>query len=38
MPNEIGALVHGEVVEILVEEGQGVEYGQPLLVLRPQRN
>jgi acetyl-CoA carboxylase biotin carboxyl carrier protein len=35
VPNEIGALAHGEVVEILVEDGQGVEYGQPLVVLRP---
>jgi acetyl-CoA carboxylase biotin carboxyl carrier protein len=32
--NEIQAEVSGEVVEILVEDGQIVEYGQPLLVIK----
>lgn len=33
IPNEVAASTNGRVVEILVEEGQGVEYGQPLLML-----
>jgi biotin carboxyl carrier protein len=33
IPTEIVAPVAGTVVEQLVEEGQGVEYNQPLLVL-----
>lgn len=33
--NEIKAEFAGEVVEILAENGQGVEYGQPLLALLP---
>jgi oxaloacetate decarboxylase alpha subunit len=32
--NEIEAEVSGTVVEILVENAQPVEYGQPLLVIR----
>ena len=34
IPNEVAASTHGRVTEILVEEGQGVEYGQPLLMLQ----
>ncbi len=33
--NEIEADVSGEVVRILVENGQPVEYGQPLFAVRP---
>lgn len=33
--NEIEADVGGEVVRILVENGQPVEYGEPLFALRP---
>ncbi|QGQ48672.1 acetyl-CoA carboxylase biotin carboxyl carrier protein [Metabacillus sediminilitoris] len=32
--NEIQAEVSGEVVDILVEDGQIVEYGQPLIVIK----
>jgi acetyl-CoA carboxylase biotin carboxyl carrier protein len=32
--NEIEAEVRGEVVEVLVENGQLVEYGQPLFLVR----
>lgn len=32
--NEIKAEVAGEVVEILVKNGEAVEYGQPLLLVR----
>ncbi|MCM3411576.1 acetyl-CoA carboxylase biotin carboxyl carrier protein [Metabacillus litoralis] len=32
--NEIEAEVNGEIVEILVEEGQLVEFGQPLFAVR----
>jgi acetyl-CoA carboxylase biotin carboxyl carrier protein len=32
--NEIEAEVNGEIVEILVENGQLVEYGQPLLLVK----
>lgn len=35
MMNEIKAEVTGEVVEILVENGEPVEYGQPLFYLQP---
>lgn len=31
--NEVESAVAGQVVEILVEDGQAVEYGQPLLVV-----
>ena len=34
--NEIPAEVTGTVVEFLVNSGQPVEYGQPLLRLAPQ--
>ncbi|MCA3748350.1 MAG: acetyl-CoA carboxylase biotin carboxyl carrier protein [Rubrobacter sp.] len=34
--NEIPADVSGEVVEILVEDGQAVEYDQPLFYIRPE--
>jgi len=33
--NEIEAEISGEVVRILVENGQPVEYGEPLFALRP---
>ncbi|MBD0346498.1 MAG: acetyl-CoA carboxylase biotin carboxyl carrier protein [Coleofasciculus sp. Co-bin14] len=33
--NEIEAEVSGEVVEILVENGKPVEYGQPLMRIKP---
>lgn len=35
--NEIQAEVAGEIVEILVENGQPVEYGQPLFLIRPKK-
>jgi acetyl-CoA carboxylase biotin carboxyl carrier protein len=34
--NEIEAEVNGEVVEILVKDGQLVEYGQPLFLVKPE--
>jgi biotin carboxyl carrier protein len=33
--NEIEADISGEVIRILVENGQPVEYGEPLFALRP---
>lgn len=33
--NEIEAEVSGEVIEILVENGKPVEYGQPLMRIHP---
>jgi acetyl-CoA carboxylase biotin carboxyl carrier protein len=33
--NEIEADISGEVVRVLVENGQPVEYGEPLFALRP---
>jgi acetyl-CoA carboxylase biotin carboxyl carrier protein len=33
--NEIEAEVSGEVVEVLVENGKPVEYGQPLMRIKP---
>lgn len=33
--NEIEAEISGEVVQILVENGQPIEYGEPLFALRP---
>lgn len=33
--NEIEAEVNGQVVEILVENGEPIEYGQPLLRILP---
>ncbi|WP_017727013.1 acetyl-CoA carboxylase biotin carboxyl carrier protein [Halalkalibacterium ligniniphilum] len=35
--NEIEAEVNGKIVEILVENGELVEYGQPLFVVEPQK-
>lgn len=34
--NEIESEVKGEIVEILAENGQLVEYGQPLFLVRPE--
>lgn len=34
--NEIEAEISGEIVEVLVENGQLVEYGQPLFLVKPQ--
>lgn len=34
--NEIEAEVKGEIVEVLVENGQLVEYGQPLFFVKPE--
>lgn len=34
--NEIEAEVRGEIVEVLVENGQLVEYGQPLFLVKPE--
>jgi acetyl-CoA carboxylase biotin carboxyl carrier protein len=34
--NEIEAEVKGEIVDVLVENGQLVEYGQPLFLVRPE--
>lgn len=34
--NEIEAEVDGEIVEILVKNGQLVEYGQPLFLVKPE--
>lgn len=34
--NELEAEVKGEIVEILVENGQLVEYGQPLFLVKPE--
>jgi acetyl-CoA carboxylase biotin carboxyl carrier protein len=31
--NEVESPVAGQVIEILVEDGQGVEYGQPLIIV-----
>ena len=35
VPNEVTAPVAGRVLELLVQDGQGVEYHQPLLVIEP---
>lgn len=34
--NEIEADVNGEIVKVLVEDGQLVEYGQPLFLVKPE--
>jgi acetyl-CoA carboxylase biotin carboxyl carrier protein len=34
--NEIEAEIKGEIVDILVENGQLVEYGQPLFLVKPE--
>jgi acetyl-CoA carboxylase biotin carboxyl carrier protein len=33
--NEIECEVHGRVLRLLVENGQSVEYGQPLMLIEP---
>lgn len=33
IPNDVNASVEGRIVEILVAEGQGVAFGQPLFVI-----
>jgi len=33
--NEIEAEVAGEIMEVLIENGQPVEYGQPLMRVKP---
>jgi acetyl-CoA carboxylase biotin carboxyl carrier protein len=33
--NEIKAEVSGKIVEILVNDGQAIEYGQPLFKVKP---
>jgi len=33
--NEIKAEVKGEIIKILVENGEPVEFGQPLFLIRP---
>ena len=35
--NEIESDVAGEIVKMLVNNGQPVEYGQPLFAIRPQK-
>jgi acetyl-CoA carboxylase biotin carboxyl carrier protein len=35
IPNEILAPINGRIVELQVEDNQGVEYGQPLLTIEP---
>jgi acetyl-CoA carboxylase biotin carboxyl carrier protein len=35
--NEIKAEMHGEIVDILVENGDVIEFGQPLFLIRPTR-
>lgn len=34
--NEIEAEINGEIVEVLVSDGQLVEYGQPLFLVKPE--
>ncbi|MFC7364868.1 MULTISPECIES: acetyl-CoA carboxylase biotin carboxyl carrier protein [Bhargavaea] len=34
--NEIEAEINGEIVQILAEDGQLVEYGQPLFLVKPE--
>jgi acetyl-CoA carboxylase biotin carboxyl carrier protein len=34
--NEIEAEVNGEIVEVLAKNGQLVEYGQPLFLVKPE--
>jgi biotin carboxyl carrier protein len=36
--NEIEADVSGDVVRVLAENGQPVEYGQPLFAVRPTKS
>ena len=35
--NEIEAEVDGEIVEVLVKDGELVEYGQPLFLVKPSK-
>jgi biotin carboxyl carrier protein len=35
IPSELYASQNARVIEVLVAEGQGVEWGQPLLTLEP---
>jgi len=35
--NEIESDVSGEVIRVIVENGQPVEYGEPLFAIRPAR-
>jgi biotin carboxyl carrier protein len=35
IPNEIAAPLSGRVEAVLVEDGQGIEYGQTLLTIMP---
>jgi biotin carboxyl carrier protein len=35
--NEIEAKINGRIAKILVENGQPVEYGQPLFLVEPAR-
>ena len=35
--NEIESEIGGQVAEVLVDDGQPVEYGEPLFKLRPDR-
>ncbi len=35
--NEIEADASGEIVKVLVNNGQPVEYGQPLFAIRPRK-
>jgi acetyl-CoA carboxylase biotin carboxyl carrier protein len=34
--NEIKAEIRGEIVDILVENGDVIEFGQPLFLVRPE--
>ena len=36
LSHEILSDVNGEIVEVLVEEGQVVDYGQPLFIVKPE--
>ena len=36
VPNEVPAPVAGRVLELLVEDGQGVEFHQPLFIIEPE--
>jgi acetyl-CoA carboxylase biotin carboxyl carrier protein len=36
VPNEVTAPLAGRVVELLAQDGQGVEYQQPLFVIEPE--
>ena len=35
VPTEVHSSQNGKIVEILVKDGQGVEWGQPLILLEP---